>query len=160
MGSENADLLLQSFGSIAALAEASAEEISGTPGIGPVIAASVREFFGDPRMDLMARLEERGPEDRRQGGGGPGRGRRDRTPGGKDLRSGRTLPSLSRQRATEMIQDAGGRVVDSVSAKTDYVVAGESPGWKPPGREAVGIAILDEAGLREAVGAEPPSARG
>jgi DNA ligase (NAD+) len=58
-----------------------------------------------------------------------------------------TLPSLTRQQATELIQQAGGRVTDSVSSKTDYVVAGESPGSKLAKAEKLGVPILDEPAL-------------
>jgi DNA ligase (NAD+) len=150
VGSENAELLLQRFGSIRALAEAEAEDIAETPGIGPVIAASVWEFFRDERsLDLVARLEEAGlniatvVEAHPPGGAAAG------------LLAGRTfvltgtLPSLTRQEAAEMIRAVGGRVTDSVSAKTDYVVVGDSPGSKLAKAKKLGVAILDEEGLRE-----------
>ena len=59
-----------------------------------------------------------------------------------------TLPEWSREEATERIMAAGGRVTGSVSKKTDYVVAGESPGSKLEKAERLGVAVLDEAGLR------------
>ena len=58
-----------------------------------------------------------------------------------------TLPDLTREEATEMIKAAGGKVAGSVSKKTDYVVAGESPGSKLAKAEKLGVEILDEAGL-------------
>ena len=60
-----------------------------------------------------------------------------------------TLPEWSREQATERIVAAGGRVTGSVSKKTDYVVAGESPGSKLEKAERLGVPVLDEAGLRE-----------
>ena len=58
VGGENAELLVRRFGSVAALRAASVEEISETPGIGPVIAESVWEYFRDPRnLALLSRLE-------------------------------------------------------------------------------------------------------
>ena len=74
-----------------------------------------------------------------------------------------TLPELSREQATERILAAGGRVTGSVSKKTDYVVAGESPGSKLEKAERLGVAVLDEAGaagaarLARAQGAESAS---
>jgi DNA ligase (NAD+) len=60
-----------------------------------------------------------------------------------------TLPDLTREQATELIVAAGGRVTGSVSRKTDYVVAGDSPGSKLAQAERLGVPVLDEAALRE-----------
>jgi DNA ligase (NAD+) len=60
-----------------------------------------------------------------------------------------TLPELTREQATEMIVAAGGRVTGSVSRKTNYVVAGDSPGSKLAQAERLGVPVLDEPGLRE-----------
>jgi DNA ligase (NAD+) len=60
-----------------------------------------------------------------------------------------TLPELTRDEATAMIKRAGGKVTGSVSKKTDYVVAGDSPGSKFEKAEELGTEILDEQGLRE-----------
>jgi DNA ligase (NAD+) len=59
-----------------------------------------------------------------------------------------SLPQWSRETATERIMAAGGRVTGSVSKKTDYVVAGETPGSKLEKAERLGVPVLDEAGLR------------
>ena len=151
VGGENAELLIRRFGSVAALGQATAEEISETPGIGPVIAVSIHEYFGDPRSrDLVARLEASGLKivevvETAVPGGATG------PLAGKTFVLTGTLPSLSRQEATELIQSVGGRVADSVSAKTDYVVAGESPGSKLAKAQKLGIDVLDERGLRDLV---------
>jgi DNA ligase (NAD+) len=58
-----------------------------------------------------------------------------------------SLPELSREDATQRILAAGGRVTGSVSKKTDYVVAGESPGSKLEKAERLGVPVLDEPGL-------------
>ena len=63
-----------------------------------------------------------------------------------------TLPEWSREQATERIMAAGGRVTGSVSKKTDYVVAGDSPGSKLERAERLGVPVLDEAGLRALLG--------
>src|ERR1019366_8300526 len=59
-----------------------------------------------------------------------------------------SLPQLSREEATHRIMAAGGRVTGSVSRKTDYLVAGESPGSKLEKAERLGVTVLDEAALR------------
>src|SRR5205807_5697414 len=75
-------------------------------------------------------------------------------PPGEGPLAGRTLvltgslPDWSREQATERIMAAGGRVTGSVSKRTDYVVAGESPGSKREKAERLGVQVLDGAGLR------------
>jgi DNA ligase (NAD+) len=63
-----------------------------------------------------------------------------------------SMPDWSREQATQRILAAGGRVTGSVSKKTDYVVAGESPGSKLEKAERLKVAVLDEAGLRALLG--------
>ncbi len=63
-----------------------------------------------------------------------------------------TLPTLSREQATERIQAAGGRVTSGVSKKTDYLVAGESPGSKLEKAERLEVAVLDERGFARSFG--------
>jgi DNA ligase (NAD+) len=63
-----------------------------------------------------------------------------------------TLPSMSREEATEAIQSRGGKVTGSVSKKTNYVVAGADPGSKLAKAETLGVPILDEASLKQVLG--------
>ena len=168
VGSENAELLVRRFGSVAALREASVDEISETPGIGPIIAESVWGYFRDPRnLDLIARLEAVGvtmeaPRAAAGGadlfgaaadGGAAGGAGAAGPLAGKTLVLTGTLPTLSRQEATDLIVAAGGRVTGSVSSKTDYVVVGEEAGSKLTKAESLGITLLDEEGLRTLIGA-------
>jgi DNA ligase (NAD+) len=135
--------LAQQFRTIDALLAASADQIAETPGIGPVVAGLIAEQLADEQMRaLIADLrglgltfEEEGPPP----GEGPLAGRTFVLTG--------TLPDLTREEATERITRAGGRVTGSVSKKTDYVVAGESPGSKLAKAERLGVAVIDEAGL-------------
>jgi len=62
------------------------------------------------------------------------------------------MPEWSREQATAKISAAGGRVTSSVSKKTDYLITGESPGSKLEKAQRLGVAVLDEAGLRELIG--------
>ncbi len=159
VGGENADLLMRRFRSIAALREASQEDIGETPGIGPVIAESVVDFFRDPRnADLADRLAEAGVTmEMPEGGGAGGAGEPAGPLAGKTLVLTGTLPTLSRQQATDLIVAAGGKVSGSVSAKTDYVVVGEEAGSKLDKARKLGVRLLDEDELLavlEGAGAE------
>jgi DNA ligase (NAD+) len=58
-----------------------------------------------------------------------------------------TLPTLTREQASEQITAAGGRVASSVSKKTDYLLAGDSPGSKFEKAQRLGVPVLDEAGF-------------
>ena len=153
VGGENAELLVRRFGSLEALQAASAEEIGATPGIGPVIAGSVWEFFRDPRnLDVVRRLQEAGVTMI-----GPGLDERDGATAegplfGRTFVLTGTLPSLSRQEATDLIAAAGGHVTGSVSAKTDYVVVGDEPGSKLDRARELGVTLLDEQGLKDLLG--------
>jgi len=137
--------LAQHFRTIDALLSASAEEIEQAQGVGPKMAAKIHDQLHDAQMlelieDLKRQgltLEEEGPP--------PGEG----PLAGKTFVLTGTLPELTREQASEMIVTAGGRVTGSVSRKTDYVVAGESAGSKLAQAEKLGVAVIDEAGLRE-----------
>ena len=136
--------LAQRFRDIDALLEASPEEIAETPGVGEKMAASISAQLHDERMRaLVADLRELGLRFAEEG-----------PPPSEGPLAGRTLvltgslPEWSREDATERIMAAGGRVTGSVSRKTDYVVAGESPGSKLEKAERLGVPVLDEASLR------------
>jgi DNA ligase (NAD+) len=136
--------LAAQFRSADALLAASPEEIEQTPGVGPKMARTIHDQLHDELMlalikDLREqglRLNEEGPP--------PGEG----PLAGQTFVLTGTLPSLTREQATEMLQARGGRVTGSVSRKTDYVVAGESAGSKLAQAEKLGVKVLDEAGLR------------
>jgi DNA ligase (NAD+) len=135
--------LAAQFRSIDALMAATPEQVAETPGIGPIVAQLIVDQLADEQMralveDLRAiglQLEQEGPP--------PGQGHlRDQT----FVLTG-SLPDLTREEATERILAAGGKVTSSVSKKTSYVVAGESPGSKLAKAEKLGVPVLDEPGL-------------
>ena len=136
--------LAQQFRQIDALLAADPEQIEETPGVGPKMARTIHDQLADQQMrtlidDLRAlglRFEEEGPP--------PGEG----PLAGKTFVLTGTLPELTREQATELITRAGGKVTGSVSRNTDYVVAGESPGSKLAKAEQLGVAVIDEDGLR------------
>ena len=139
--------LAQGFRDVDRLLEASEEQIAEIPGIGEKMAASIHAQLHDERMDsLISELRKLGLRFQEEG-----------PPPSEGALAGKTfvltggLPQWSREEATERIAAAGGRVTGSVSKNTDYVVAGESPGSKLEKAERLGVAVLDEAGLRALV---------
>jgi DNA ligase (NAD+) len=143
VGGVNARNLAQRFRSIDALMAASPGEIAETPGIGPIVARTVAEALSDEATrELIERLRRAGLQ-LEQEGPPPGEG----PLADKTFVLTGTLPALTREEATERILAAGGRVTSSVSKKTDYLVAGESPGSKLEKAERLGTEVLDEDGL-------------
>jgi DNA ligase (NAD+) len=148
IGWVNAHALAEHFGDIDSLIAAEPEEIEGVEGIGPVLAAQIAETLRDERtLDLIERLKGAGLQFKGEKRAGPKEG----PLSGKTLVLTGTLPSLSREEATELIQEAGGKVTGTVSGKTDYLVAGEDPGSKLSRAEQLGVEVIDEAGLRDLV---------
>jgi DNA ligase (NAD+) len=143
VGAQGAKLLARHFGTMKALAKASAEEISAIRGVGPAIAEAVAGFFAEPRnRKLIERLEKLGltmKEPVAATSGGPLAGQTYVITG--------TLPTLSRPQAKEKIEAAGGHVTDSVSTKTTALVVGADAGSKAEKAKALGIEQIDEAEL-------------
>ncbi|HZU61742.1 MAG TPA: NAD-dependent DNA ligase LigA [Solirubrobacteraceae bacterium] len=137
--------LANHFRTVDAMLSAGPEEIERTPGVGPKMARTIHDQLHDPQMlELIEDLRAQGLQFEVEGPP-PGEG----PLAGKAFVLTGTLPSLTREEATEMIMAAGGRVTGSVSRKTDYVVAGDSPGSKLGQAERLGVKVIDEPGLRE-----------
>jgi DNA ligase (NAD+) len=150
VGSHVAQVLADAFGSIDALTAASEDDIDAVPGIGPEIAASVREWFDDP--DNVALIEEL------RAAGVRMRDERIATDGGPKPLAGTTivltggLSTMSREEATARAEAAGARVTSSVWKKTAFVVAGENLGSKYEKALQLGVEVIDEAGFAERLG--------
>ena len=144
VGGQTAEILIERFPSMAALREADAEEIAEIPQIGSVIAQSVADWFADSRNQrLVERLEGAGVRMRAEAE----EDRAAKPLAGQNFVITGTLPSLSREEATRLIERAGGKVTGSVSGKTDYLVAGENPGSKLEKARSLGTAVLDQRAL-------------
>ena len=143
VGSHVAQVLARAFGSIDAIAAASEDEIDAVPEIGPEIAATVRAWFDDDdNLALIEKLRAAGVRtaDERDGGdGAPARSRVSRSCSPAGSRA-----SVATRRSS-WAQAAGARVASSVSKKTSFVVAGESPGSKLEKAESLGVEVIDEA---------------
>ena len=150
VGYVTAEALAAHFGSIEALHAADPEQIEAVEGVGPVMAQQIAESLADERTwELIGKLREKRLRMELEAGERP---RGEGPLNGKTLVLTGTLPSLTREEATALIKRAGGKVTNSVSKKTDYLVAGEDPGTKLSKAEEVGTEILDEGGLRGLLG--------
>ena len=149
VGSTVAQLLIDHFGSLDALAAASREELEAIPGIGPKLAASVVEWFRrETNRRVVEKLKAAGvrTEAKKAAPVGP------QPLAGLTFVITGTLPTMSRQQAKAFIEAHGGRVTGSVSGKTDYLVAGERAGSKLTKAEKLGVPVIDEATLRQMAG--------
>jgi DNA ligase (NAD+) len=137
--------LAAQFRTVDALLAATPDEIAQTQGIGPVVAQLIADQLADEKLRaLIGQLREQGLQFEQEGpppGEGPLREKTFVLTG--------TLPGLTREEATERIVALGGKVTGSVSKKTSYVVAGDSPGSKLAKAEKLGVPVLDETALLE-----------
>lgn len=155
VGERTAEFLAQHFGSLEALMEtadqkdeaAALDVLQDVEEVGPRIAASIREFFLEPRnRELVKRLKEAGLRFK-----GVKKEKGTKLAGKTFVLTG-TLPNYSRDQMKKLIEDAGGKVSGSVSKKTDYVVAGTEPGSKLDKARELGVAVINEDGVKELLG--------
>jgi len=146
VGQRVAQVLAQTYGNMDTLAKASYEDLEATDEIGPRIAESIREFFGEKHNKKeLCKLKQRKlvMTGEKQAGGGD--------LAGKQFVLTGTLESMTRDEAKRKIVEAGGRVTSSVSARTDYVVAGTDPGSKLTQAKKLSIAILNEVDFKKLI---------
>ncbi|WP_368647822.1 NAD-dependent DNA ligase LigA [Castellaniella ginsengisoli] len=148
VGETTARDVARHFGSIEAIMDAPEESLLQVPDVGPVVAASIRRFFAEAHnREVIAALRAEGVEPQA-----------DAAPAGEKPLAGKTLvltgtlPTLSRDEATRLILAAGGKVSGSVSRKTAWVVAGDDAGSKLAKAAELGVAVIDEAGLKTLLG--------
>jgi len=151
VGAQGAKLLARHFGTMKALESASAAEIGEVRGIGPAIAEAVAGFFKDARnRTVLKRLKDLGLTLQETATATGPRPLADQT----YVVTG-TLPTLSRQQARDLIEAAGGHVVDSLSKKTTALVVGADPGSKLEKAKALGVEQIDEAELLRRANRKP-----
>jgi DNA ligase (NAD+) len=144
LGPAGAEVLARHFGHIDGLVQASADEIAGVEGVGPIIAQSVHAWFADEEnRAVVEKLRKAGVNLE-----GPEVEDVPQTLAGKSVVVTGTLENYSRERAEEVIKAHGGKSPGSVSKKTTAVVVGEGPGAsKLTKAEELGVPVLDEAGF-------------
>lgn len=152
IGAHAAGLLADAYGTVWKLADAGQEDLCAIPQIGPVSAQAVQQYFALPETRrLIARLERAGVrlQDAR-------REKRNLSLAGKTVVVTGTLEGFSRADAEEAVRERGGHAASSVSQKTDYVVAGESPGSKLAKAKTLGVRVLDEKQFKKLLAGETP----
>ena len=152
VGEATAKALARHFGNVDRLMDATVEQLIEVADVGPVVAQSLRTFFDQPHnREVVEQLRACGLTwDEHDGvpDAGP------QPLAGLTLVLTGTLPTLGRNEAKDLIEAAGGKVSGSVSKKTHYVVAGAEAGTKLEKAQALGLSILDEAGLLALIAGE------
>ncbi len=155
VGERTAEFLVQRFGSLDDLMKAATlpdeaaavAELEEAEEVGPKVAASIREFFLEPKnRELVERLRNAGLQFK-----GKRKERGTRLAGKTFVLTG-TLEKYSRDEAKKLIEDAGGKVTGSVSKKTDFVVAGDDPGSKLDKARELGVNVINEKRMEELLG--------
>ncbi|MFY1619700.1 NAD-dependent DNA ligase LigA [Micromonospora sp. WMMD736] len=155
VGPTAAQALARHFRSVEAIDAASEEELSSVDGVGPTIAASIREWFAvDWHREVVRKWADAGvrmAEEAVDEGPRPLEGLTVVVTG--------TLAGFSRDQAAEAVQSRGGKVSGSVSKRTSFVVVGDNPGSKADKAASLKVPVLDEDGFRLLLDAGPDAAR-
>ena len=147
VGPTAARALASEFGSLDAIEDASVDALAAVDGVGPTIAASLREWFlVDWHRAIIAKWRDAGVR-LEDPDWDPNRAAARLLAGVSVVITG-TLDGMSRDEAGEAVRQAGGKVTSSVSKKTSFVVAGESAGSKYDKAVELGVPILDEAAFQ------------
>ncbi|MDE2150108.1 MAG: NAD-dependent DNA ligase LigA [Gammaproteobacteria bacterium] len=161
VGETTARALAEHFGSLEALTEAAGRDLDSerdthvkprdrypqlqrVADVGPTVAAEIARFFAERRnrkvIEQLLTAGVRWPA--------PPRGESGKLAGKTFVITG-TLPNLTREQAIDLVQQHGGKVSSSVSSKTDYLLAGDTPGGKLEKAQKLGVAVIDWSGLRK-----------
>jgi DNA ligase (NAD+) len=147
LGPTAAQAVARALGTLDRVEEASVEELTAVDGVGPVIAESVRAFFESPHNHAVLDKLRAAGVDLTAPVAATSTTIDDSLAGLTFVLTG-TLDDMTRDEAQAAIEARGGKVTGSVSKKTSYVVAGESPGSKFTKAEQLGVAVLDGDGLQ------------
>jgi DNA ligase (NAD+) len=143
VGSTVAQALADAFGSIDALAAATADQLEEVEGVGGILAEGIVAWFADPfNQGLLAKMRAAGVTMQ-----GTARERAGNALEGLTFVLTGTLPTLSREDATRLIEAYGGKVTSSVSKKTSYLLMGDAPGSKAEKAVKLGVPVISEADL-------------
>jgi DNA ligase (NAD+) len=153
VGEATAKALARHFGKLDAVMDATPEQLLEVADVGPIVALAIRTFFDQAHNREVV-------EQRRACGitweeGEPAAQAPKPLAGQTFVLTG-TFPTLSRDQAKDLLEAAGAKVAGSVSKKTSYVVAGEEAGSKLDKAQALGITVLDEAGMLALLTEETP----
>ncbi len=148
VGWETASLLARHFGSMEALAEARVDELAAVPTVGPVVAQSVSDYFGDEANRLLIDKLRRGGVSME----GEAPASREGPLSGRTFVVTGTLAAFSRAEAEARIRDLGGAVRSSVTRSTDCLVAGENPGSKLEKAQEYGTTVITDEEFMELLG--------
>jgi DNA ligase (NAD+) len=152
VGEATAKEFARHFGTLDAFMTAPLEQLLEVSDVGPIVAQSVLAFFAQAHhQEIVAQLRACGV---RWEEGAPAE-RAPKPLSGQTIVLTGTLPSLSRDEAKAMLEEAGAKVAGSVSQKTSYVVAGSEAGSKLEKALALGVPVLDEAGLLSLLKGDP-----
>lgn len=158
VGEATARDLARAFGTLQALMDASPERLEQVPEVGPVIAQSIAGFFAEAHnREVIEALLSAGVEPPPEPVPAPMAEAVGAGVVGRTFVLTGTLPTLTRDEARALIEAAGGKVTGSVSRRTDWVVAGEEAGSKLERARELGVAVLDEAGLRALIDGQAPA---
>ena len=146
IGSKAAKVLAEAFGDIDAVAAATEEQLTAIRDIGGIMAKSICTYFkSGVSFDMISKLRFAGVNLTYSRTG------TDRRFEGKTFVLTGTLPTYTREEASELIESFGGKVSSSVSKKTDYVLAGEKAGSKLTKARQLNVQIIDETTFREMI---------
>ena len=144
VGERVAQVLARTFGTLDRVVAASTDELEATPDVGPVVAASLREYFAQPATILLLEAFKAVGVEPLPDGGETEFVNQSKTLAGQTFVLTGTLATLSRADAKRAIEDRGGRVLSTLSAKITYVLVGENPGSKAEKATALGVQLIDE----------------
>jgi DNA ligase (NAD+) len=142
VGEHIAEVLARYFMNLDTLTHATEEELFAIRDVGPEVARSITRFFGEPsNLNVIEKFREAGvtPIETAQ--------TESADLAGKSFVFTGALNKLSRNEAKEIVESLGGKISESVTKKTDYLVTGETPGSKLQKAQSAGITILDEEGF-------------